>query len=161
MLFRSAYDDGSAPFQAQDRTQFAGTPQQVPGTYQRASPLSHVDQVRAPLLVLPGHGEQIHEYVQALRAAGGTVQTGADLGPEAADADPGLGAASVHPGSGTASVHPGSDTASTHSASGASSVGPGGRRVGADLGPEPNVAADRISRMRLQLQFVHEHLSRQ
>ncbi|HLS25673.1 MAG TPA: prolyl oligopeptidase family serine peptidase [Beutenbergiaceae bacterium] len=128
----TAYGQGSALSQAQDRARFGGTPQQVPGAYQKASPLSYVDQVRAPLLVLAAQGEQIHGYVEALRAAGGSVRTGVDQGSVRTGVDQGSRRTGVDDGIGT----------------------------GVNAGHELNVAADRIRRMRLQLQFVHEHVSR-
>src|SRR5699024_3541123 len=47
-----AYRNESAERQARDRALFGGTPEQAPQAYRRASPLSYVEQVRAPLLIV-------------------------------------------------------------------------------------------------------------
>lgn len=79
-----AYDGQSAELQAQNRARFGGTPQQAPAAYRRASPLTYVDQVRAPVLILASRGDvrgpadQVEVFARALREAGGQVRTSVD-----------------------------------------------------------------------------------
>lgn len=78
--FAAAYEDETASLQAFDRALFGGSPSDVPEAYRAASPISYVDRVRAPVLVLAGLNDprcpirQIGSYVQALRQAGGEVE---------------------------------------------------------------------------------------
>ncbi|WP_434081470.1 prolyl oligopeptidase family serine peptidase [Sanguibacter sp. Z1732] len=79
-----AYRSESAARQAWDRSMFGGTPEQVPQAYRKASPITYVDQVRAPVLIVASRNDtrgpigQIEGYVQALRTAGGHVSTSVD-----------------------------------------------------------------------------------
>src|SRR5699024_11273981 len=55
-----------------DRAIFGGSPAQVPQAYRHSSPLTYVDQVQAPVLILAGRNDprcplrQIQNYVTAL-----------------------------------------------------------------------------------------------
>ncbi|MEE6288761.1 prolyl oligopeptidase family serine peptidase [Georgenia sp. MJ173] len=76
----AAYEDETASLQAFDRSLFGGTPQQVPEAYRVASPITYVEHVRAPVLVLAGMNDprcpvrQVGNYVDALRRRGGDVE---------------------------------------------------------------------------------------
>src|SRR5690606_35666848 len=78
--YRAAYEDETASLQAFDRALFRGTPDEVPEAYAAASPITYVDAVRAPVLVLAGLNDprcplrQVENYVTALRERGGTVE---------------------------------------------------------------------------------------
>ncbi|PFG20754.1 S9 family peptidase [Serinibacter salmoneus] len=70
----AAYEDEMEQLKAFDRALFGGSPQEVPEAYRISSPLTYVDQVSAPLLVLAGENDprcpirQIRTYLTALRA---------------------------------------------------------------------------------------------
>jgi dipeptidyl aminopeptidase/acylaminoacyl peptidase len=72
----AAYEDEMEPLRAFDRSLFGGSPAQVPEVYARCSPLTYVDQVRAPVLVLAGANDprcplrQIESYLAALADRG-------------------------------------------------------------------------------------------
>ncbi len=72
----AAYEDEMEPLKAFDRSLFGGSPADVPDAYRRASPLTWVDDVRAPVLVLAGANDprcplrQIENYLAALAARG-------------------------------------------------------------------------------------------
>jgi dienelactone hydrolase len=72
----AAYDDEMEPLQAFDRSLFGGSPTDVPDRYCAASPLTYVERVRVPLLVLAGENDprcpirQIENYLARLRALG-------------------------------------------------------------------------------------------
>lgn len=76
----SAYEDEMESLKAYDRALFGGSPVQIPEVYRTASPLTYVDAVRAPMLVLGGLNDprcpirQIETYVAALRERGGQVE---------------------------------------------------------------------------------------
>ena len=59
---------------------FGGSPQEVPQAYRDSSPLTWVDHVRAPVLVLAGANDprcpirQIENYLDALAARGAAYQ---------------------------------------------------------------------------------------
>jgi dipeptidyl aminopeptidase/acylaminoacyl peptidase len=59
-----------------DRSLFGGSPQERPDAYRAASPLTYVDAVRAPILVLAGENDprcpirQIDNYLDALAVQG-------------------------------------------------------------------------------------------
>ena len=71
-----AYDDEMEPLRAFDRSLFGGSPAEVGDRYREASPLTHVDSVRAPVLVLAGENDprcpirQIDNYLDALARRG-------------------------------------------------------------------------------------------
>ncbi len=72
--YLSAYDDEMEQLRAFDRALFGGSPEQVPDRYRECSPLTYVDRVRAPLLVLAGENDprcpirQVDNYLAALAA---------------------------------------------------------------------------------------------
>ena len=74
--YPTAYADESAPLQAMDRTLFGGSPEEVPDLYRERSPLTYVDRVTAPLLIVAGDNDsrcpirQVLSYVDALEARG-------------------------------------------------------------------------------------------
>jgi len=68
----AAYEDEMEPLKAFDRSLFGGSPADVPEAYRVSSPLTHVDAVQAPVLVLAGANDprcpirQIENYLTAL-----------------------------------------------------------------------------------------------
>ena len=76
----TAFRDEAPGLQALDRTLFGGTPDEVADLYVERSPLTYVDRVQAPVLVLAGDNDsrcpiqQALNYVDALRARGGDVE---------------------------------------------------------------------------------------
>ena len=71
-----AYEDEMEPLRAYDRALFGGSPEDVPLAYADSSPLTYVDQVTAPVLILAGENDprcpirQIDTYLDALAAHG-------------------------------------------------------------------------------------------
>ncbi|MDQ2845503.1 MAG: prolyl oligopeptidase family serine peptidase [Actinomycetota bacterium] len=74
--YPAAYRDEMEPLRAYDRALFGGSPHEVPGKYADSSPLSWIDQVQAPVLILAGANdprcpiEQINNYLDALQRCG-------------------------------------------------------------------------------------------
>jgi len=74
--YLAAYADEMEPLRAFDRSLFGGSPTEVPEVYRRASPITHVAAVRAPVLVLAGENDprcpirQVDNYLDALAAGG-------------------------------------------------------------------------------------------
>jgi dipeptidyl aminopeptidase/acylaminoacyl peptidase len=74
--YLTAYADEMEQLRAFDRALFGGSPDEVPEVYREASPLTYVDRVRAPVLVLAGENDprcpirQIDNYLDALAARG-------------------------------------------------------------------------------------------
>jgi dienelactone hydrolase len=72
----AAYEDEMEGLKAFDRSLFGGSPTDVPEVYAKASPLTYVDAVRAPVLILAGANDprcpirQIENYLAALAARG-------------------------------------------------------------------------------------------
>ncbi|GAA3891341.1 prolyl oligopeptidase family serine peptidase [Saccharothrix violaceirubra] len=72
----AAYEDEMEPLRAFDRALFGGSPEEVPDLYREASPLTYVDDVRVPVLVLAGENDprcpirQIDNYLDRLAARG-------------------------------------------------------------------------------------------
>jgi dipeptidyl aminopeptidase/acylaminoacyl peptidase len=72
----SAYDDESPLLQAYDRALFGGSPPDVHPLMRERSPITYVDRVKAPLLLLAGEHDsrcpiqQIRNYVARLEARG-------------------------------------------------------------------------------------------
>ncbi len=68
----AAFEDEMEGLKAFDRSLFGGSPQEVPDKYADSSPITYVDQVRAPVLVLAGENDprcpirQIENYVARL-----------------------------------------------------------------------------------------------
>jgi dienelactone hydrolase len=72
--YLQAYEDEMEPLRAYDRALFGGSPDEVRSAYVDSSPLTYIDQVRAPLLILAGENDprcpirQIDTYLDALAA---------------------------------------------------------------------------------------------
>ncbi|MFG1776442.1 prolyl oligopeptidase family serine peptidase [Micromonospora sp. NPDC049048] len=75
----AAYEDEMSALQAFDRSLFGGSPDEVPDRYRRASPITYVDAVTTPLLVIAGENDprcpirQVENYVRRIEARGGEV----------------------------------------------------------------------------------------
>ena len=84
----AAYEDEMEALKAFDRSLFGGSPDEVPERYRDSSPITYVDAVRVPVLVLAGENDprcpirQIENYVARLdaRAACRTRCTGTTPG---------------------------------------------------------------------------------
>ncbi len=76
--YLQAYEDEMEPLRAYDRALFGGSPDEVPDAFRDSSPLTYVDRVRAPVLILAGENDprcpirQIDTYLDALAARGAT-----------------------------------------------------------------------------------------
>ncbi|HWI04767.1 MAG TPA: alpha/beta fold hydrolase [Acidimicrobiales bacterium] len=76
----TAFRDEAPSLQAFDRTLFGGDPDEVADLYVERSPLTYVDRVTAPVLIIAGDNDsrcpiqQVMNYVEALQAWGGTVE---------------------------------------------------------------------------------------
>jgi dipeptidyl aminopeptidase/acylaminoacyl peptidase len=74
--YLTAYADEMEQLRAFDRALFGGSPEEKPESYRVSSPLTYVDAVRAPVLVLAGENDprcpirQIDNYLDALAARG-------------------------------------------------------------------------------------------
>jgi dipeptidyl aminopeptidase/acylaminoacyl peptidase len=74
--YLAAYEDEMEGLRAYDRALFGGSPEQVPDLYVRSSPLTYVDAVAAPVLVVAGANDprcpirQIDNYLAALQERG-------------------------------------------------------------------------------------------
>jgi acetyl esterase/lipase len=72
----SAYADEMEPLRAYDRALFGGSPDEVPEIYRKCSPITYVDEVRSPALVLAGDNDprcpiqQILNYLDRLAQRG-------------------------------------------------------------------------------------------
>lgn len=72
--YLTAYEDEMEQLRAFDRALFGGSPEEQPERYRTASPLTYVDAVRVPVLVLAGENDprcpirQIDTYLDALGA---------------------------------------------------------------------------------------------
>ena len=72
----AAYEDEMEGLQAFDRSLFGGSPTEVPEKYTQSSPITYIEQVRAPVLVLAGENDprcpirQIENYLDALKTLG-------------------------------------------------------------------------------------------
>lgn len=78
--YLTAFADEAPSLQSFDRTLFGGSPDDVPELYAERSPLTYVDAVHAPVLVIAGDNDsrcpirQVLNYVDALEARGGEVE---------------------------------------------------------------------------------------
>jgi len=78
--YMASYDDSAPSLQAYDRTLVGGVVHDLPDFIRERSPITYVDQVRAPVLVLIGENdtrcvpEQAYNYVNALRDVGGDAE---------------------------------------------------------------------------------------
>jgi dipeptidyl aminopeptidase/acylaminoacyl peptidase len=76
----TAYRDEMPALQAFDRTLFGGGPDEVGDLYVERSPLTYVDRVQTPVLIIAGDNDsrcplqQVLNYVEALQTRGGTVE---------------------------------------------------------------------------------------
>lgn len=74
--YPAAYEDESPLLQAMDRALFGGSPDERPDLYHERNPLTYVDAVRVPLLILAGENDsrcpirQVWNYVGRLRDRG-------------------------------------------------------------------------------------------
>jgi dienelactone hydrolase len=72
----AAYEEEMEPLKAYDRALFGGSPDDVPDLYRERSPITYVERVRAPLLVIVGENDprcpprQIDNYLARLRQLG-------------------------------------------------------------------------------------------
>jgi dipeptidyl aminopeptidase/acylaminoacyl peptidase len=72
----AAYEDEAPILQALDRALFGGSPETAPALFHERNPITYVDAVRAPLLILAGENDsrcpirQVWNYVGRLRARG-------------------------------------------------------------------------------------------
>lgn len=72
----AAYEDEMEGLQAFDRSLFGGSPEEVPERYRESSPITYVDRVKAPVLVLAGENDprcpirQIDNYLARLAELG-------------------------------------------------------------------------------------------
>jgi dienelactone hydrolase len=70
--YLAAYADEMEGLRAFDRSLFGGSPEEVPEKYRDSSPITYVDDVRVPVLVLAGENDprcpirQIENYLEAL-----------------------------------------------------------------------------------------------
>ncbi|WP_033441953.1 prolyl oligopeptidase family serine peptidase [Saccharothrix sp. NRRL B-16314] len=78
--YLAAYADEMEPLRAFDRALFGGSPEELPDLYRECSPLTYVDAVRAPVLVLAGEHDprcpirQIDNYLDRLAARGAAYE---------------------------------------------------------------------------------------
>ena len=76
----AAYEDEMEPMRAFDRSLFGGSPDEVRDRYERSSPLTYVDAVRVPVLVLAGANDprcpirQIDNWLAAAEQRGTSVE---------------------------------------------------------------------------------------
>src|SRR4029078_4874909 len=72
----AAYEDEMEPLKAFDRALFGGSPSELPQVYRERSPITYVEQVRVPVMVLAGENDprcpirQIDNYLDRLRDLG-------------------------------------------------------------------------------------------
>jgi dipeptidyl aminopeptidase/acylaminoacyl peptidase len=78
--YMGSYDDSAPSLQAYDRSLIGGIVHELPELVAERSPITYVDRVKAPVLVLVAENDsrcvpgQVHAYVDALRAGGGDVE---------------------------------------------------------------------------------------
>jgi dipeptidyl aminopeptidase/acylaminoacyl peptidase len=78
--YAGSYDDSAPALQAYDRSLIGGVVHDLPEFVAERSPITYVDRVKAPVIVLVGENDtrcvpaQVYSYVDALRAAGGDVE---------------------------------------------------------------------------------------
>jgi acetyl esterase/lipase len=72
----AAYEDEMEGLRAFDRSLFGGTPDEVPDRYRQSSPITYVDDVKAPVFISAGANDprcpirQIENYLERLRERG-------------------------------------------------------------------------------------------
>jgi dipeptidyl aminopeptidase/acylaminoacyl peptidase len=78
--YMASYDDSAPSLQAYDRSLVGGVVHDIPDFIAERSPITYVDRVKAPVLVLVGENDtrcvpaQVYAYVDALRNTGGDVE---------------------------------------------------------------------------------------
>ena len=78
--YLDSYDDSAPSLQAYDRSLAGGVVHDIPEFIAERSPITYVNDVRAPVFVLVGEHDsrcvpsQVYRYVRALRKAGGEVE---------------------------------------------------------------------------------------
>jgi acetyl esterase/lipase len=78
--YMGSYDDSAPALQAYDRSLIGGVVHDIPDYVATVSPITYVDDVDAPVLVLVAENDsrcvpaQVYAYVDALKAAGGDVE---------------------------------------------------------------------------------------
>jgi dipeptidyl aminopeptidase/acylaminoacyl peptidase len=78
--YMASYDDSAPSLQAYDRSLVGGVVHDIPEFIAERSPITYVDRVKAPVLVLVGENDtrcvpaQVYAYVDALRNVGGDVE---------------------------------------------------------------------------------------
>ena len=78
--YLDSYDDSAPSLQAYDRSLAGGVVHDIPEFIAERSPITYVDRVGAPVLVLVGEHDtrcvpgQVYRYVRALKKAGGDVE---------------------------------------------------------------------------------------
>jgi len=76
----TAYNDEAPALQSFDRSLFGGSPEEVGALYEERSPLTYVDDVRAPVLIIAGDNDsrcplqQVLNYVEALEVRNKPVE---------------------------------------------------------------------------------------
>jgi dipeptidyl aminopeptidase/acylaminoacyl peptidase len=76
----AAFDDEMEPLKRYDAALFGGTPAEVPASYHRSNPLTYIDRVRVPILLLVGQNDprcpsrSVDIYAERLRALGRPYQ---------------------------------------------------------------------------------------
>lgn len=74
--YLAAYEDEMESLRAFDRSLFGGSPSEVPERYRRSSPITYVEHVRAPVMILAGENDprcpirQIENYLARLADLG-------------------------------------------------------------------------------------------
>lgn len=72
----AAFEDEMEPLKAFDRALFGGPPEEIPDVYRERSPITYVERVRAPVLILAGENDprcpirQIDNYIAKLAELG-------------------------------------------------------------------------------------------
>ncbi|GAB3281951.1 alpha/beta hydrolase family protein [Parasphingorhabdus pacifica] len=70
----SAFADEMEPLRAYDRALFGGSPEEIPEVYRECSPITYIDEVRAPVLVLAGDNDPRCPIQQILNYLDGLAQ---------------------------------------------------------------------------------------
>ncbi|GAA2832865.1 S9 family peptidase [Crossiella cryophila] len=76
----AAYEDEMEPLRAYDRALFGGSPEELPERYEASSPITYVDKVTTPVLVLAGENDprcpirQIENYLDRLAERGAAYE---------------------------------------------------------------------------------------
>src|SRR5205814_9657469 len=72
----AAFEDEMEPLKAFDRALFGGSPEEIPGLYEERSPITYVEKVQVPVMILAGENDprcpirQIDNYVARLQELG-------------------------------------------------------------------------------------------